>query len=182
MSAVIYFTKIREEYENKNMEHMIGERLLEAGLFREYGLNLKFEPRGAGEHGKPFFTLQPKIHYNISHSGKYVMCVLAELEVGIDVQVHKKANYERILQRMVPEDMIPEILNGDNPEKRFFEQWVLREAYIKWTGKGLSRDLRTIPMDSGWGMLLPVEEGYSAAIWSARPLDIRWECMDILLN
>ena len=49
--------------------------------------------------GKPFFTLLPRIHYNITHSGKYVMCLFAGEEVGIDVQIHKKVNYERILEK-----------------------------------------------------------------------------------
>ena len=66
MKAVIYFTEVAQQYEHKNMEHMIGEKLLEIGLEREYGRKLAFEPRAKGEHGKPFFTLLPKIHYNIS--------------------------------------------------------------------------------------------------------------------
>ena len=69
MKAVIYFTEVPQQYEHKNMEHMIGEKLLATGLYKEYGLKLAFEPRATGEHGKPFLTLQPKIHYNITHSG-----------------------------------------------------------------------------------------------------------------
>lgn len=72
MKAVIYFTEVPAKYLHKNMEHMIGEKLLATGLYKEYGLKLAFEPRATGEHGKPFLTLQPKIHYNISHSGCYV--------------------------------------------------------------------------------------------------------------
>ena len=150
MNGIIYYTKIRDEYNSKNMEHMIGEKLLEIGLEREFGRKLAFEPRSKGEHGKPFFTLLPRIHYNITHSGKYVMCLFAGEEVGIDVQIHKKVNYERLLEK-----------NGAGRydygkswmqmiwRKPFFAQWVLREAYIKWTGEGLSRDLRTISMDKG---------------------------------
>ena len=88
MNGIIYYTKIRDEYNGKNMEHMIGEKLLEIGLEREFGRKLAFEPRSKGEHGKPFFTLLPRIHYNITHSGKYVMCLFAGEEVGIDVQIH----------------------------------------------------------------------------------------------
>ncbi len=73
MKAAVYITEIPEKYERKNMEHLTGEKLLETALFKEYGKTLAFEPRAKGEHGKPFFTLQPKIHYNISHSGKYVV-------------------------------------------------------------------------------------------------------------
>ena len=181
MKAVIYFTEVPQQYENKNMEHMIGEKLLAAGLYREYGLKLAFEPRATGEHGKPFLTLQPKIHYNITHSGKYVMCIVAEQEVGIDVQIHKKVNYERMLERMVPADMIREILESDDPEKAFFVQWVLREAYIKWTGEGLSRDLRTISMDDGCYLMLDLGNEYSGAVWSQKPLEVRWEHEEVQL-
>ena len=40
MKGVIYFTKIRDEYAGKNMEHMIGENLTEAqlGLVGRLGL------------------------------------------------------------------------------------------------------------------------------------------------
>ena len=171
MKAVIYFTEVPEKYEHKNMEHMIGEKLLAEGLYREYGLKLAFEPRATGEHGKPFLTLQPKIHYNITHSGRYVMCIIADQEVGIDVQVHKKVNYERML----------EIMESDEPEKAFFAQWVLREAYIKWTGEGLSRDLRTIPMDDGSYLMLELGEDYSGAVWTRKPLELRWEHVEVQL-
>lgn len=181
MNGVIYYTKIKAEYANKNMEHMIGEKLLETGLLKEYGLNLKFEPRSTGEHGKPFFTLQPKIHYNISHSGEYVLCLLAGQEVGIDIQIHKDADYGRFLERMVSEEEKKEILESRDVKKAFFEQWVLKEAYIKWTGEGFSRDLRTTGEDRGFHKLLEVEEGYSAALWCTVPVEIRWEYTEIVL-
>ena len=46
MKAVIYFTEIPEKYVHKNMEHMTGEKLLAAGLYKEFGMKLAFEPRG----------------------------------------------------------------------------------------------------------------------------------------
>ena len=47
------------------MEHMIGEKLLETGLKKEYGRDLKFEPRSRGEHGKPF--LYPSAENPLQH-------------------------------------------------------------------------------------------------------------------
>lgn len=179
--GVVYYTKIREEYQGKNMEHMLGERLLETALKETYGLNLYQEPRMRGEHGKPFFTLRPRIHYNISHSGEYVVCILAPEEVGIDVQIHRKVNYERMLERMVPASMIPEILQEENITEAFFTQWVLREAYIKWTGEGLSRNLPSISLEEGWHELFQIAKGYSGAIYGASPLELAWECRDITL-
>lgn len=181
MKAVVYYTEIAEKYAKKNMEHMIGEKLLEIGLKKEYGLDLDFEPRAKGEHGKPFFTLRPGIHYNISHSGKYVVCIFAGMEVGIDIQEHKEVNYERMLKRMVPAEMIPNILAAGDVEEAFFTQWVLREAYIKWTGEGLSRDLRTISMNDEQYTLFDMEPGYSGAVWAADMPELRWEFEEIEL-
>ena len=113
MNGVIYLTEIPEKYVRKNMEHMIGEKLLEKGLYKEYGKKLMFEPRALGEHGKPFFTLEPGIHYNISHSGKYVACIFAPQEVGLDIQEHKEVSFEKMLRRMVPEELVLEILQSD---------------------------------------------------------------------
>lgn len=175
MNGVIYYTNIDEKFAQKNMEHMIGEKLLEIGLWNEYGKKLKFEPRSKGEFGKPFFSLLPKVHYNISHSGKYVVCALAGQEIGIDIQMHKKVNYGRMLKKMVPQGRAQEILSSPNMEELFFEEWVLREAYVKWTGQGLSRNFSSIPMEEGWHTLLNISEGYSMALWAKLPMEIRTE-------
>ena len=54
MNGIIYYTKIRDEYDNKNMEHMIGEKLLEIGLKKEFEKKLAFEPRATGNMGNRF--------------------------------------------------------------------------------------------------------------------------------
>ena len=54
MKAVIYFTEVAQQYEHKNMEHMIGEKLLETGLLREYGLKLE-RAKGDGRARKTIF-------------------------------------------------------------------------------------------------------------------------------
>jgi len=183
MKAVIYCTKVKDEYQGKRMEHMLGEKLLEIGLREEYKRNLSFEPRGTGEHGKPFFTLEPGIHYNISHSGVYVACILTGQEVGLDIQKHRPVNMELTLRRMLPEQEKERILALDEAKKEqeFFRQWVLREAYIKWTGEGLSRDLRTISMEDGWHEELTMPEGYSGAVWAKEPLEITWKQVEVRL-
>ena len=80
--GIIYCTKIREEYEGAHMEHMIAEKLLEIALKKEYGINLYNEPRAEGEHGKPFLSYRPSLHYNISHSGMwYVFWLIRRLEL-----------------------------------------------------------------------------------------------------
>ena len=51
----------------------------------------------------------------------------------------------------------------------------------KWTGEGLSRDLRTISMDDGIYLMLELGEDYSGAVWSRKPLELRWEHAEVQL-
>ena len=168
----LYYTVMDSTMKGKKLEHMIGEELLRTGLREQYGKDLAFEPRGRGEFGKPFFTLEPSIHYNISHSGAYVICGFAGEEIGVDIEEHRKQNFERILKRVVPEDMIREILDSEDPVRAFYTQWVLREAYVKWTGQGLSQDFRTIPMDRGEYLIVPLSPDYTCAVWKQSPFDV----------
>lgn len=180
MKGRIFFTKLSEEQAGHRAGHEAGEKLLETALKREFDLNLKDEPRSAGKYGKPFLVNHPEIHYNLSHSGDYVLCILADQPVGIDVQKHKKVNKEKLLKKMVPSERIPKILGAEDPEQAFFDQWALREAYVKWTGNGISMDLTKIPMEEGWHILLSLEPGYSGAVWAAEavtPLDMQEVCI-----
>lgn len=182
MNAAIYITEIAEKYVNKNMGHMYGEKLLEKALKEEYGLELKYEPRALREHGKPFLSMQPGIHYNISHSGKYVVCILAAEEVGIDIQQHKETvDFEKVLQRIVSKEEAEKIMAQENYVKGFYTQWVLREAYVKWTGEGFSKDFRSIDMTNGKHQLIEVEKDYSCAVWSMSELNVQINEVEIEL-
>lgn len=173
MKAVLFFTRLPEDH-TKQQEHQAGRALLALGLEREYGMRLTEDMLGRGEHGKPCLKEHPDIHFNISHSGCLAVCAFAPVEIGIDVQKHKKVSIEAVLERTVPAVLAREILDQEDTERAFFTQWVLRESYIKWTGEGMAKDLRTIDMDNGWNTLLDVDPGYSGALWSSVPLEVEW--------
>lgn len=66
--------------------------LLAYGLREEYGL-ASVPPIAYGRRGKPFFDEEaqrhadrPLPHFNLSHSGCFVACALAPVEIGLDVQ------------------------------------------------------------------------------------------------
>ena len=58
---------------------------------------------------------------------------------------------------------------------------ILAEDERRARGEGLSRDLRTIPMNEGTYALLDLDEGYSGAVWSMHPMEIIWRLEDIIL-
>ena len=134
--------------------HEVRARVIGADLLLTYALKLEGEDLrrmdiAKGEHGKPYFANAPQLHFNISHSGSYAMCILADREAGCDVeQVHKDhvlgvADHffhpaEKLLMDKVP----------DTADKLqlFTRIWTLKESYIKVTGLGLSQSLRVFAM------------------------------------
>lgn len=93
--------------------------------------------------GKPYLKEHPDVFYNLSHSGSRVMCVLADVPVGCDVEKIRKGNTERIARRFFSEREYQ--MCKDNPET-FTRLWTLKESFIKATGKGLSTPLNSFEL------------------------------------
>ncbi len=45
-------------------------------------------------YGKPFFIYNPYIHFNISHTGNYVVCAISDEPVGIDIELIKPIEHK----------------------------------------------------------------------------------------
>lgn len=78
-----------------------------------------------GEHGKPM-RKDGEVCFNLSHSGKYVLCVVSETEIGCDIEKVKEVKWKLakrffsqeeydFLERLGKEELI---LEKDKKEKR----------------------------------------------------------------
>lgn len=86
-----------------------------------------------GEKGKPEFVSTP-IHFSLSHSGSLWMCMVSNNRCGLDLQIVKDCNYKGISERYYSEDEKRYVdLCGING---FFQIWVRKEAFGKYTGQG----------------------------------------------
>jgi len=93
--------------------------------------------------GKPYIKGFP-IHFNISHSGDYVVCAFSEQEVGIDIEQIKEVDLaiaKRFFCQCEYEDLFAQ--DKSNRLNYFFLLWTLKESYIKWLGSGM-----LTPLDS----------------------------------
>lgn len=94
-----------------------------------------------GIFGKPCVAGREDFHYNISHSGHYVVIAWGSTEVGVDVQKHDTtANISKIAKRYFGAE--EQAYMAEDPF-RFYEIWTKKESYLKFTGKGLQEDLRS---------------------------------------
>ncbi|MDR2615944.1 MAG: 4'-phosphopantetheinyl transferase superfamily protein [Oscillospiraceae bacterium] len=95
-----------------------------------------------GEHGKPELAGHPDVHFNISHSGRYVVCAVGDEPVGVDVQEAPAGrNYLRIAERFFHPDELEYISSFPAGEPRaaaFTAIWTKKEAYTKLLGLGLA--------------------------------------------
>lgn len=100
---------------------------------------------GKGKHGKPFLK---SLHFNISHTKDLLVVAISKnLEVGIDVEkIREFKDRDKLVRRYFSENE-QKIFNGlpeDAKTRGFFFAWTQKEAYLKFLGKGVSVDLKTI--------------------------------------
>ncbi len=125
-----------KELSKHKKHHAAGQYLLRLALGEEAYEQAHF---AKGEHGKPYIIGHP-IHYNISHSGQYVVLVVAESEVGVDVQEKKGRRLSAMAKRFFSEEEKQAVLECDCAKAHsdlFFHIWCRKEAYGKYLGLGL---------------------------------------------
>lgn len=122
--------------------------------------------RATSEHGKPYLPALPQFHYNVSHSGRFVVLaasypddnkitVQAPGEIGIDIQqmVPVRGGITATAQRFYTpaEAVMLEGLSGeetaDMQRELFYQLWSIKEAYLKCIGTGLTGGMNTFTIE-----------------------------------
>lgn len=171
-SVYVYYTRISDRLSYSSADASeLAENLLARGLDELYGIVLSKEERSKGPHGKPYLVNHPKIHYNISHSGRFVLCAISGVPVGIDIQQKRIVDVAKVGKKIFPDEEYRRFLKSETMQEDFFRQWVLRESYLKWTGEGLTKDLRDLKTE-GWHQFLHLHRDYMCALWAGKPLEI----------
>ncbi|MDR2546176.1 MAG: 4'-phosphopantetheinyl transferase superfamily protein [Lachnospiraceae bacterium] len=107
-------------------------------------------PRQKAEGLKPFFPDCPDIHFNISHSGDWVVCAISDFEVGIDVEeLYERRISPALIKRVltVSEQAHWQSLPEHEQVRAFYDLWTKKEAYVKCLGSGLTLDIGAIDIN-----------------------------------
>lgn len=86
-----------------------------------------------GKNGKPYYSAC-EVFFNISHAGDYVAMAICDSEIGIDIEPNTYCNFDNLLDLFYPTER-RQVQSG---RMSFYELWCAKEAYLKYTGDGLS--------------------------------------------
>lgn len=171
------------------------KRVLLADKLNTNASELKFE---TNRFGKPILAGKwgNGVHFNLSHSGKWVVIVTDDEAVGIDIEFIKSQIPD--VEKMVYTDQEIHQIYASGPDKqlvRFFKQWTRKESYIKALGLGFYANLEKISIlespdgiirietdiaDNDWLIRdLQLDPQYSLSICSKKKLSDEFEIFDI---
>ena len=122
----------------------LGAGLLLKKACEEYGIPGEDGRLATGEHGKPGFAACPELHFSLSHSGGYAVCVMAPCETGCDVETVKPFRIPVAKRVFTEEELLwlsHEAEEGKGDEA-FCRLWTLKESFLKATGKGFAFPVR----------------------------------------
>lgn len=140
-------------FDEDKKRSLLAEVLLRYALKKNFGISCSQVQFVTNSFGKPMLKNVEQIHFNLSHSGDWVVCGVSDAPIGIDVETIKIKDLI-IAKRFFTEDEYKDILRQPEEEKikYFFKLWTLKESYVKAEGKGLS-----IPLNSFSFRVLPHE-------------------------
>lgn len=137
-SRLAQIARFRPEDQSRSL---IGDLLVLESL-RARGITLSVPMQyDRTEGGKPYLSAVPEIHFNVSHSGDWILCASGGTPLGIDIQ--RERPFRPALYRVLSdsEKMLFQTLDAAESEPLFFDLWCLKEAYCKATGQGLRTPL-----------------------------------------
>lgn len=128
----------------KQKSKIAADRVCRKALSEFCGVDPQRIEFGMNEHGKPF-AIGLDVHFNVSHSGDWVVCAVSDKEIGIDIEKIRSVN-PRAAEKFACSDELEYIKITENG---FFEIWTLKEAYFKCIGTGLDSNIKSVSFKVG---------------------------------
>lgn len=122
---------------------LVADLLIRFVISRELGIKNRDIIYTYNKYGKPFLKDHTDFHFNISHSGEWVVCAHGSAPVGIDIEKIRVIDLNLFSSFLSHEEL--KELNQISPELQlefFFDIWTLKESFTKSLGLGLSLPLK----------------------------------------
>jgi 4'-phosphopantetheinyl transferase len=129
---------------------LLGDVLIRSIICSKVNMNNKEIHFIAEPYGKPCVAGLPSFHYNIAHSGRWIVCAVDCDQVGIDIEEILPISLE-IAEYYFSMQEYRWLMDQEATARLscFYELWTLKESFVKWQGKGLSYPLNSFSIQPG---------------------------------
>lgn len=93
------------------------------------------------KYNKPYLK-DSNIYFNISHDKNTTILAISDKEIGVDIEYYTYK--ESVMKKYYNEFEQKEIINSNNKEYEFTRIWVMKEAFVKMKGQGISYGLQNV--------------------------------------
>ena len=132
-------------YQEDLQRGLFADLLVRKVLMEKFNLNNEEIYFSVNEYGKPYCEFLENFHFNISHSGDWIVCAIDKNPIGIDVERISTIDLD-ISKNFFSDKEHEDLMLSNDPFDYFFTLWSLKESYIKFIGKGLSHPLNSFSM------------------------------------
>ncbi len=143
------YAQYRKEDDKKTF---LCARIILREEFRKMGIPFNQEI-SFNKYNKPFLADYPDFHFNISHSGNYVMLGISKYPIGVDIE--KIITFDRKtimkLSKIVFHESEVQLLSQHNVKDvqfLFTKLWTIKESFIKAIGKGFYADTKSFTISN----------------------------------
>ncbi|MGG7177905.1 4'-phosphopantetheinyl transferase family protein [Clostridium paraputrificum] len=168
-------TRVNKLFNKKDkIQTLIAEILIRGHLIENYNMKNEAIFFEKNSYGKPYVKTVENFHYNISHSGEFVVVAISEYEIGIDIEEIKGIEYIDIAKNFFTNNELEYItsVNDGRGLERFYDIWTLKEAYIKFKGIGLSIPLNSFAISFYKDNSITVNEEFYCAKYLLNQINI----------
>lgn len=131
------------------------------------------------EFKKPFIENCKNFKFNISHSNDIIVAAIDNEEVGIDIELIKELSTD-IANVFCTDNEYLNISNSleSNRNERIIATWSMKEAYVKYLGTGLNKELKSFDIitkdgiDNNVNMYQKKIDEYILSFCSTKAIDL----------
>lgn len=136
-----------DKFKRISGENRYQELLAGYMLYRYLGITSD-EQLVRSEHGKPDiapgYRCDIKAHFNLAHSGSYVVLAISDCPVGVDIERKDRLNW-KVARRILRADQLAKLESYKDDAKmlqcEFTKYWTQYEAIMKLIGTGFAGEL-----------------------------------------
>lgn len=150
---MVYYKFIDDSSDSRKIQHETGILLLRKIISDKFGYEILENDIAIHERGKPYLPSFGNIHFSISHCRGLCCCIAGSDECGIDCEKIRDFR-PNVIKRVftASEQKWFDMVEAQDKPRFFFVLWTLKEAYGKYTGRGIA-DMRNISFSVQNGVL-----------------------------